>query len=65
MQLPDKTRRRSGFFGWWYVSLGAGFLLLGVNRLVVGAAWWQAALRWGIAAGFFELGYFELKRRKK
>ena len=54
---------RSKLFGWWYVSIGAGFLLLGVNRLIVGEVLWLVALRFLIAAGFFALGFFELKGR--
>jgi hypothetical protein len=52
---------RSALFGWWYVSIGAGFLLLALNRLIVGGVPWLVAIRFLIAAGFFILGYFELK----
>ena len=53
---------RSTVFGWWYASIGAGFLLLAVNRLIVGEAAWRIALRIVIAAGFFILARLELKR---
>lgn len=50
-------------FGWWYVSIGAGFLLLAVNRWLIGDTAGLVALRAGIAAGFFILGYLELSSR--
>jgi len=52
---------RSRLFGWWYLSIGAGFVLLAVNRTMVGEARWLIAIRFFIAVGFFALGYFELK----
>jgi hypothetical protein len=55
---------RSRLFGWWYVSIGAGFLLLAVNRLIVGGAPWLIALRFAISAGFFWLGWFELRSKR-
>jgi len=55
-------RKRSRVFGWWYLSIGAGFVLLGVNRLLMHDRSWPVALRWVIAAGFFLLGSFELSR---
>ncbi len=65
MPPPDKDKRRSFLFGWWYVSIGAGFVLLGVSRLLAGERPVLVALRWLIAAGFFALGYFELVRRRR
>lgn len=62
MLPPDAKRGRSRLFGWWYVSIGAGFVLLGVSRLLAGERIWLVVLRWLIAAGFFALGYFELTR---
>jgi hypothetical protein len=52
---------RSRLFGWWYISIGLGFLLLGVSRLIQGERMWLIILRWIIAAGFFALGYIELR----
>jgi hypothetical protein len=54
---------RSTIFGWWYITIGAGFLLLAVNRIIIGDALWQIALRFVISAGFFVLGYLELKSK--
>lgn len=55
-------RRRSALLGWWYLSVGLGFVLLGLNRLLVGEVWWGAGLRWVIGAGFLLLGFWELRR---
>jgi len=52
---------KSKLFGWWYVTIGAGFFLLAVNRILVGGVPWLIGIRFAIAAGFFVLGYFELK----
>ncbi len=56
--------KRSRWLGWWYLSIGAGFLLLGVNRLLMHDRSWLVMLRWLIAAGFFLLGSLELRRTK-
>ncbi len=48
--------------GWWYVSIGAGFALLGIRNLIGHAPLWTVLLRWVIAAGFFILGVFMLRR---
>jgi hypothetical protein len=56
-------RTRSRLFGWWYVLIGAGFVLLGLGRFVAGERGWAIILRWGIAAGFFLLGYLELRKK--
>ena len=57
--------RQSRVLGWWYISIGCGFIVLGVNRLVQGDRSWLSALRWLIAAGFFLLASFELWRKEK
>ncbi len=59
---PERSRRPT-LFGWWYLSIGAGFVLLAVNRLLVGDVPWLIGIRFLIGAGFFLLGYLELKRR--
>ncbi len=51
--------------GWWYLSIGAGFLLLGINRLLMHDRSWLVTLRWLIAAGFFLLGALELRRNRE
>jgi hypothetical protein len=57
---PTKKPRRSPLLGWWYLSIGGGFLLLGLNRLLAGEPAWAVGLRWAIAGGFLALGCFEL-----
>lgn len=59
--LPERIRRRSRLFALWYFLIGCGFLLLGVNRLILRDAFWQVGLRWLISAGFFALSYLEFR----
>ena len=37
--------------------------MLGLNRLILGEAWWGVGIRWVIAAGFLVLGWGELGRK--
>jgi hypothetical protein len=46
---------------WWYASIGAGFILLGVYRILGGEAVWLIVLRFVIAAGFLALAAFEFR----
>lgn len=48
---------------WWYLSLGAGFLLMGFFRLIHGEKFWLVLLRWVLAAGFLALAYIEKQSR--
>jgi hypothetical protein len=50
-------------FGWWYLSIGAGFLLLAIFRMMMGERLWLIGLRLVISGGFFALGYLELTSR--
>jgi len=59
--LPEKIRRRSRLFAWWYLLIGCGFVLLGATRLVLRDTFWQVGLRWAVAAGFFALSYLEFR----
>jgi hypothetical protein len=54
-------RRRTRMFGWWYVCLGVGFVLLGFRSLLRGDALWSIILRYVIAAGFVILGVATLR----
>ncbi len=56
--------KRSLVFGWWYISIGVGFLLLGLNRILLHDRFWAVLIRWLIAVGFLALGCMELRRRK-
>jgi hypothetical protein len=54
---PFRQPRRGGrLLGWWYVSIGLGFVLLGFRNLIAGASGWSITLRWIVAAGFLLLG---------
>ena len=62
---PAALRRshRARMFGWWYVCIGLGFVLLGVRNLFRGERPWSIALRFVIALGFFALGVGTLRSR--
>jgi hypothetical protein len=61
--MPDPVGKRapSRLFGWWYLSIGLGFFLLGLRYLLLGQSLGGVALRWGIAAGFLILGWATLR----
>lgn len=54
-------RFQSKGWGWWYLSIGAGFLLLAIVHMMQGAAWTDIALRIGVAVGFALLGWMQLR----
>jgi hypothetical protein len=58
--------RRPGFrwFAWWYLTISLGFLLLAVNRAIVGEAFWLIGIRLIISAGFAILAFLEFRARK-
>ena len=60
-----RSSLRSRLFGWWYVSIGAGFLLLAIQRALIGGVPWLIVLRIVIAACFFCLGWYELRSKRK
>ncbi|MBZ5594911.1 MAG: hypothetical protein LAP39_21925 [Acidobacteriia bacterium] len=60
---PPKLRSR--WFAWWYFTIALGFVLLAINRALVGEKVWLIALRFVIAAGFAALGYVELRSGKR
>jgi len=66
MAEVDNQQKRcsSRFFGAWYLCIGAGFVLLGLRALLLGASVPGVALRWIIAAGFVILGILELRSRR-
>jgi hypothetical protein len=69
MFIPGTPRRsflstlhsRSRWFALWYFAIALGFVLLAINRALVGEKAWLIVLRLVIAAGFSALGYAELK----
>ena len=54
-------RFRTKLFAWWYFAIAAGFVLLAINRLLVGERMWLIILRFAIALGFLLLGYATLR----
>ena len=63
--MPDNSggHRFRRAFGWWYICIGVGFLMLTAHRWIVGERLWLIALRAVIGAGFLVLGYLELSSR--
>ena len=59
-ERAERTRAR--LYGWWYVTIGLGFLLLSIRAFIVGDKPWLIALRMVIAAGYGALGYIQLRR---
>ncbi|MGQ9635671.1 MAG: hypothetical protein ACUVXB_15685 [Bryobacteraceae bacterium] len=58
-------RRPSYWYAAWYACIAAGFVLLGLRALLLGAPWWAAALRWIIAGGFAFLVWLEWKALRR
>ena len=54
-------RLRTKLFAWWYFAIATGFVLLAINRLLVGERMWLIILRFAIALGFLLLGYATLR----
>jgi hypothetical protein len=50
---------------WWYGSIAVGFLLLGLDHLIVGDNSWLILVRFVIAAGFGFLAWFEARTRQR
>ena len=50
---------RSRLFAYWYGAIGAGFLLLALDRILRGGVLWLIVLRCVIAAGFFLLAWMQ------
>jgi hypothetical protein len=59
------NRRVRGFqsrhWGWWYLSIGIGFLLLAIVYQLQGAGFTPVALRVAVALGFVALGWMQLR----
>ncbi len=47
---------RARLFAWWYFAIAAGFVLLGINRWMLGERIFLIILRFVIALGFLILG---------
>jgi len=54
-------RFQSKHWGWWYFSIGLGFLLLAIVHLLQGADLVAIVLRIAVGAGFALLGWMQLR----
>jgi hypothetical protein len=54
-------RLQSKYWGWWYVSIGIGFLLLAIVNEMRGAPLWGVVVRIVIAIGFELLGWMQFR----
>ena len=55
-RLGRNKRLRTRLFAWWYFTIAAGFILLAINRWMLGERTWLIVVRFMIAAGFLMLG---------
>jgi hypothetical protein len=60
MRMPGKLR----WYAWWYFAIGAGFVLLAIQRFLQGERSWLVPLRVIIAGGFVLLGYWQHRASK-
>jgi hypothetical protein len=51
----------SKYWGWWYVAIGVGFLLLAIVNTMRGASVAAIAIRLVIAIGFEILGLIQFR----
>jgi uncharacterized membrane protein YgaE (UPF0421/DUF939 family) len=58
--------RRNSFHWvpWWYLAIALGFLLLAVNRAIVGEKPWLIGVRAVIAIGFAVLAALEFRTKR-
>jgi hypothetical protein len=52
---------RTRLFAWWYYAIAAGFILLAINRWMLGERMFLIILRLAIAGGFLVLGYLTMR----
>jgi hypothetical protein len=52
---------QSRHWGWWYLCLGIGFLMLAIVMLLQGARLAAIVLRIGVAIGFLLLGWMQFR----
>ena len=56
---------RTKIYAWWYFSIAAGFLLLAVQRWLLGERLALIWLRVAISAGFFLLGWMTMRQTRR
>jgi len=52
---------QSRHWGWWYPSIGLGFLLLAIVHVLQGAGLVAIVLRIAVAAGFVLFGWMQFR----
>jgi hypothetical protein len=52
---------QSKHWGWWYLSISVGFILLAIVHLLHGARLAAIVLRIGVAVGFALLGWMQFR----
>ena len=50
----------SQWLAWWYGAIALGFLLLGIDHIVMRDRTWLVVVRFVIAGGFAFLAWFEI-----
>lgn len=55
---------QSKHWGWWYLSIGLGFLLLAIVHQIQGSRLWAVALRVVVAVGFILLANLQFRYGK-
>jgi hypothetical protein len=55
---------RNKWFGWWYVCIGIGFVLLAIRSMLARVPMISTGLRFIIALGFLFLGFATLRSVK-
>ena len=53
--------KRPRWYAWWYLSIAIGFVLLAIQRTIIGETTWLVAIRLVIAAGFAMLAWMEFR----
>lgn len=59
--MPSRKR----LFGWWYLSIAVGYVLLAVSHAIDGGPWWGTGLRLVISAGFGLLAADQLRTTRR
>jgi hypothetical protein len=56
-------RLSSRWMAWWYSTIALGFVLLAINRAIVGEKLWLIGVRVVIALGFGTLAFMEFRTK--
>jgi hypothetical protein len=57
-------RLNSRWMAWWYFAIALGFVLLAINRAMMGEKLWLIGVRVVIALGFAILAVGEMRTRQ-